>query len=144
MNNNSDRSAASLTPAVRRFLEAPVRYATIATLNRDGSPHQTVVWYLLRDEQVVLNSRAGRRWPSNLLRDPRLSFTVEDGLDAVTINGEVRFEEDPVQAQADIAEMARRYQSPAEAARDIARFSREQRLRFVLRPQSMHVHGDLA
>jgi PPOX class probable F420-dependent enzyme len=136
------RTPISLPARVRSFLQAPQRFATIATLNADGSPHQTVVWYLLRDEHIVLNSRAGRRWPTNLLRDPRISFTVEDGLDALTISGSAEHDDDPQQAQADIAEMAYRYGSVEEAEADIARFRTEQRLRFILRPLAMHVHGD--
>jgi PPOX class probable F420-dependent enzyme len=132
-----------LTQDLRRFLAGRPRYATIATLNRDGSPHQAVVWFLLRDDHIVLNSKLGRRWPSNLLRDPRLSFTVEDGLDYVSLRGEVAALDDPLQAQADIAEMARRYDSPAEAAQAIAEFRRQQRISFHFRPTTMHTHGGL-
>ena len=132
----------TLTDDVRRFLNGRPRYATIATLNPDGSPHQAVVWFLLRDDHIVLNSRAGRRWPSNLLRDPRLSLTVEEGLHAVTLGGAVLHEADPEQAQADIAEMAHRYDDAETAEREIARFRTEERLRFVFRPTRLHTHGD--
>ncbi|MDQ3937259.1 MAG: pyridoxamine 5'-phosphate oxidase family protein [Chloroflexota bacterium] len=138
----SDRPPLALSPQIRSFLSAPGRFATIATLNADGSPHQTVVWFLLRDDHIVLNSRAGRRWPANLLRDPRISLTVEAGLDAVTLSGVVEHDDDQPLAQADIAEMARRYDTPENAATRIARFRTEQRLRFLLRPRSMHIHGD--
>ena len=37
----------NLTTEVRHFLETP-RFAVIATINEDGTLHQTVVWYLLR------------------------------------------------------------------------------------------------
>lgn len=132
----------TLTDDIRRFLGSRPRYATIATLNPDGSPHQAVVWFLLRDDQIVLNSKAGRRWPSNLLRDPRLSLTVEEGLDAVTLGGTVQHEANPELAQADIAEMAHRYDDPQTAEREIARFRTEERLRFVFRPTRLHVHGE--
>jgi PPOX class probable F420-dependent enzyme len=132
-----------LPPKIRAFLEAPPRYATIATLNGDGSPHQAVVWYLLRDDHIVLNSKLGRRWPGNLLRDPRLSFTVEDGLDYVSLGGEVGVHDDPLQAQADIAQMARRYDPPDAAERAIAEFRRQQRVSFHFRPTTMHTHGGL-
>lgn len=138
----ADTDRAALTDDIRRFLTRPVRYATIATINRDGSPHQTVVWYLLRDDQLVLNSREGRRWPTNLRRDPRISVTVEDGLDAVVLGGEVEIDDDPARAQADIAELARRYDDPAEAEREIARFRTEQRVSFILRPRRLHIHGE--
>ena len=133
----------ALPDSVRSFLSAePPRYATLATLNPDGSPHQAVVWFLLRDDHIVLNSKAGRRWPTNLLRDPRLSLTVEAGLDAVTLGGRAEHDDDPGRAQADIAEMARRFDDPETAQREISRFRTEQRLRFVFRPTRLHVHGD--
>lgn len=127
---------------IRGFLEARLRHAVIATLNGDGSAHQTVIWFLLRDGLIVVNSRAGRRWPSNLLRDPRISLTVEEGDDAVTISGTAHVEGDAAQAQADIAEMAYRYYGADKAEHEIARFQTEQRLRFVLRPRTIHTHGD--
>jgi PPOX class probable F420-dependent enzyme len=132
----------TLAPEIRSFLEAGPRYATIATLNGDGSPHQAVVWFLLRDDHIVLNSRAGRRWPSNLLRDPRMSLTVEAGLDVVTMGGSAEHQANADQAQADIAEMARRYDDARAAEEGIARFRTEQRLRFLFRPTSLHTHGD--
>lgn len=131
-----------LGPEVRGFLQSVPRYATIATLNADGSPHQAVIWFLLRDDHIVLNSRAGRRWPSNLLRDPRMSLTVEAELDVVTLGGRAEHDLDPHRAQADIAEMARRYDDPQTAEKAISRFRTEQRLRFLLRPTSLHTHGD--
>ncbi len=131
---------------VRSFLTSPVRYATIATLNPDGGPHQIVIWYLLRDdpergEQLVVNSRRGRRWPSNLVRDPRANLAVFEAEDAVTIECEVAEEYDGEPAQADIAGMARRYDTPEDAAREIARFRTEDRVTFVLRPTRVIVHG---
>ena len=49
----------NLTAAVRHFLETP-RFAVIATINEDGSPHQTVVWYLLRGDDIVMNTASCR------------------------------------------------------------------------------------
>ncbi|HSH21248.1 MAG TPA: pyridoxamine 5'-phosphate oxidase family protein [Candidatus Caenarcaniphilales bacterium] len=134
----------TLTRALRTFLGLPGRHATIATVNADGSPHQTVVWYLLRDDHILLNSLPGRRWPANVRRDRRASLTVEDGWDAVTLTGEVETDGDNVdQARRDIAEMAYRYMAPDDAARVIEeRFSREPRIRCIFRPTSVHTHGD--
>jgi PPOX class probable F420-dependent enzyme len=131
----------ALSDSVRRFLAAPGRYATIATLDRDGAPHQAIVWYLLRDDRLVLNSRIGRRWPANLKRDPRISFAVEEGENAVTIAGLAELAPVGHDAQADIAEMAWRYDEPALARREIARFQTEQRISFVVRPTRVAVHG---
>jgi hypothetical protein len=140
------RSHSALSSGVRAFLVDRVRYATIATLNDDGSPHQVVIWFLVRethgDAVLVANSRRGRRWPTNLERDARASLAVHEAEDAVTIDCEVMAAYDGERAQADIAEMARRYDTPAAAEREIARFRTEDRITFVLRPTKIHVHGD--
>jgi hypothetical protein len=133
-----ESAIAELSPAVSSFLSAtPPRYATIATTNPDGSPHQIVIWYLARDGQLVVNSRHGRRWPANLRREQRANVCVYEGEDAVTLECDLErvYEGEP--AQADIAEMAIRYGSGANP-----RFRTERRVSFVLRPRRVHVHGD--
>ena len=135
---------APLEPAVRDFLEAEGRFATVATLNADGSPHQAVLWFLVRDEGVVINSLEGRRWPDNFRRDPRLSFSVEDGYEYVVIRGSVEVLDDPEVGQADIAEMAHRYHEPDHAEEMIERLFRPQRrVSFLLRPDSVSTHGEI-
>jgi hypothetical protein len=131
---------------VRSFLTRPARYATIATINPDGSPHQIVIWFLLRSdeplgEHLVVNSRRGRRWPSNLEHDGRANLTVFEAEDAVTVECHVEQTYDDERAQADIAEMARRYDADEMAEREIARFRTEPRVTFILRPDRVLVHG---
>jgi PPOX class probable F420-dependent enzyme len=123
-----------LSPGVRRFLETP-RFASVATLNPDGSPLQAVVWYRLEGDCVVFNSRVGRQWPSNLERDRRVSLIVADGYDYVELRGEVEIDAEPVRGLAVISDLARRYQpDPAKAEAQIAGFSKERRVTFTLRP----------
>lgn len=129
-----------LSRRARDFLTAP-RFATIATVDADGSPHQAVIWYVLRDDHLLVNSLVGRRWPSNLRRDPRFSLVVEDGLDYVAIGGRAQEDPDPAHGQADIAELARRYEPPDQAERLIAsRFSSQQRISYRLHPERVHEH----
>lgn len=128
----------SLPADVRTFLEAP-RFAVIGTINPDGSPHQAVVWYLVQGDEIVVNSAEGRRWPSNLRRDPRLNVTVNDGADWVGLRGRVKIVDDQPTAQADIAAMARRYDDPAVAEAEITtQFQRQRRVSFRLRPSAVH------
>lgn len=130
------------TAGARSFISSPLRYATIATINADGSPHQIVIWYTLRGDEIVINSRRGRRWPSNLKRDGRANLAIYEGEDAVTIECVIDRTYEGEEAQADIAEMARRFYSPAYAEHEIARYRTEDRISFVLRPVRVHVHGD--
>ena len=126
----------ALSPAVSSFLDAPGRFATVASVNPDGSPHQAAAWYLVRDGAIVLNSKVGRRWPTNLLRDPRASVLVVDGYRWVSVRGVVEVDRDPGRAHADIAAMARRYHAddPDAAERQVRQFETEERVTFVLRP----------
>lgn len=62
---------------VQRLLEAK-NHAVVSTHNDDGSIHGTVVWVNLLDGQVAVNSALGRKWPSNLQRDPHITVTVYD------------------------------------------------------------------
>lgn len=126
----------TLTPAGRTFLAAE-RFGVLATVGVDGSPHQAVVWYRLEGDEIVVNSAVGRLWPADLVRDPRLILTVPDGYRFVEMSGTVTASEDQATAQADIAEMARRYHAdePDEAERLIRdRFTRQRRITFRLRP----------
>jgi PPOX class probable F420-dependent enzyme len=139
-----DSAPSLLTAAARNFLSSTPRYATLATINRDGSPHQIVIWFLLRGDELVINSRRGRRWPSNLERDGRANLAVYEAEDAVTINGTLVRVYEGEQSQADIAEMARRYDTPEVAAREIQRFRAEERVTFILRPTKVSIHGEPA
>jgi PPOX class probable F420-dependent enzyme len=62
-------------PPVRELLENP-NYAVISTLNGDGSVHNVVVWVAADNGTVSVNSAVGRKWPTNLERDPRVTLLV--------------------------------------------------------------------
>jgi PPOX class probable F420-dependent enzyme len=131
---------------VRAFLAEP-RYASVATTDADGAPRQAVIWYLLDGDAIVINSLEGRLWPTNLRRDPRISIsiTAADREEWVGLSGSVEVVDDPEQAQADIAAMARRYHAadPAAAEELIAtRFRPQQRVSFRLVPARIHDHLD--
>ena len=133
--------------AIRVFLD-DTRFATVATLDPDGSPRNAVIWYTVEGDEIVLNSAVGRRWPSNLVRDPRVAFSVVDSLDGyrwVGVTGVVTVVEDQTAAQADIAAMARRYHAddPDEAERLVhGRFEQQVRISFRVRAVGVTSHLD--
>ncbi len=135
----------TLSERVRSFLDAN-RFATIATIDPDGNPRQAVIWYRLDGDAIVINSKAGRRWPANLQRDQRIAVAVSDGVDGykwVGMTGTVTVIDDQPTAQADIAEMARRYHAdePDEAERMIREdFSTQQRVSFRIAIDAVHEH----
>jgi PPOX class probable F420-dependent enzyme len=129
----------ALTPEVRDFLSAE-RFAVVGTVGADGTPHQAVAWYALQDGVLLLNSAEGRRWPSDLRRDPRVSVMVSDGYRWVSLGGSVEIDDDQQRAQADIAAMARRYHAddPEQAEALIRdRFRPQHRITFRLRPETV-------
>jgi len=138
---------AALPEPIRAFLD-DLRFATISTLDPDGWPRQAVVWYAVEGDEIMINSAVGRRWPSNLLRDPRIAFSVTDGADGyrwVGLTGTVRAITEPTRAQADIAGLARRYHAdePSKAERLISnRFERQERITFRFSPATVHDHLD--
>jgi PPOX class probable F420-dependent enzyme len=126
---------------------APPRFATIATVDPDGAPRTAVIWYLLRDGAVLVNSARGRRWPANAERTGRIALAIPDaanGLRWIGLAGRVEVDDDPERALADISAMAHRYSAddPAEAERDIARFRTHVRVTFRLLPDEYHLHLD--
>lgn len=128
----------------REVLERPGTFATLATVAPDGAPHQAVVWYDLRDDDIVVNSAVGRRWPTYLMHNDRFSLMVEDGYDFLAIRGRAEQLHDPDQAQADIAAMARRYHAddPERADRVIDGFRGQERVSFLLHPTSVIEYHD--
>ena len=129
----------------RQFLERPDVFGTLSTLQPDGSPLQAVVWYELRGEDLLVNSAVGRRWPTNLQRDPRFSLLAEQGYEFVSVRGVAETLADPEQAQADIAGLARRYLAadPGAAERLIEDvFRTQRRISFLLHPHAVTEHPD--
>jgi PPOX class probable F420-dependent enzyme len=141
--DTSPRTAGtSLPDHVRTFFDDE-RFATISTIDPDGAPRHAVVWYTLDGEEFVINSRVGRRWPSNLLRDPRIAFSVVDAANGsrwAGVSGTVRPITDRATAQGDIAGMARRYEAadPDEVRQSIATFESQDRISFRFRPESVY------
>lgn len=100
------RFTLSIPEGVREFLEQP-HYAVMATLNRDGSPQLTVMWYALAptDDVVIMNATRGLLKVKNLHRDPRLALCIEDGMRYVTVSGRATLVEDRSQQEREVNEL---------------------------------------
>jgi PPOX class probable F420-dependent enzyme len=80
---------AALTGEQARLLQEP-NFATVGTLNHDGSTQLSIVWIDWDGEHVLFNTAAGRVKPRNLERDPRVSVLVvdrQDGYRWVAVRG---------------------------------------------------------
>jgi PPOX class probable F420-dependent enzyme len=133
--------ASALTDEMRRFLEEP-RFAVLATLNPDGSPQQTVMWFRLDGDELVMNTKRGRQKDRNLARDPRLSVCVEDGYRYLTLTGTLTIDEDPARGQEGIRRLAERYVGPEQAAAQVAaQYARQARVTLRMRIEAVDAHG---
>ena len=61
----------------------------ISTVRDDGAPHSAPVWALWFDDAVVFSTSSASRKASNLARDTRCAVGVEQGNDAVVVEGVV-------------------------------------------------------
>ena len=133
---------ATLSPAVRAFL-AERRFCVFADIGADGVPHQTVLWYELQGDEIMMNIGRKRVKNKNLLRDARASFCVEDETRYVTIVGTCALQwEDQEAAQADIKRLAALY-SGAEAAERMSAnaFRTEERMTIRMSIDRVDVRG---
>ncbi len=126
---------------VKEFLKQR-RFAVLATINEDGTPQQTVMWYELQGDRIMMNTAAGRIKERNLKSDPRISFCVEDEYNYVTLTGRAELDYDPERTQADIKALATRYKGEKEAERMVRKtFSKQARVTIYMTVE--HVDADL-
>ena len=117
----------TLSDKARAFLNEK-RYAVLATLHADGSVQQTVMWYLLEGDTIVMNTKKGRLKDRNIRRDSRISVCIQDGYSYITISGKATLNNDLETGQRDIYRLAVRYNGEEAAQRQMREsFSREQR-----------------
>jgi PPOX class probable F420-dependent enzyme len=67
--------AAVLSDNLKQLLDGPV-FATVATIQPDGSAQLSVVWVKRDGDDVLISTRMGRRKGQNIRRDPRVTVLV--------------------------------------------------------------------
>lgn len=132
--------SARISDAVRRFLEG-ARFAAIATLNHDGSPHVTVVWFEVRGDEVVVNTTTSRVKARNLSRDARVSILVGDADRYVRIDGRARAIAHGRQALEDIRRLGIRYDGVEAAERQVRDvWSRQERVTYAIAAERVYAY----
>jgi len=126
---------------VRAFLDAP-RFAVLATVRADGSPHLTVVWYGRRDDEVIVNTTAPRSKARNLERDARVSLLVGEMERYVRLEGEARIVATGEAAVHDIHDLGVRYDGEAAAERQTrAVWSTQERVTYAIAIRRLYRYG---
>ena len=130
-----------LTDSIRDFLDER-RFAVLATSNPGGTIQQTVMWYLLEGDAIVMNTAKGRIKFRNMEAANEISICVEDGLRYVTLTGDVSFNDDQTIAKADIQRIGRRYDSEEEV-RDAyeTNWKHQQRVTLTMPIRHVVTHG---
>jgi len=118
-------------PGIKALLDKP-NHAVCSSLNEDGSIHSAVVWVSVEDGRMAVNSAVGRRWPTNLERDPQINVLVYDEdnpYDYVEVRGRARGTTDG--ARDHIDRLAKKY---LDADRYPFHQPGEQRITYVVDP----------
>lgn len=127
---------AGLTDEQARLLQEP-NFATVATVNPDGSPQLSIVWIDWDGRHVLFNTAVGRVKPRNLERDQRVSVLVidrEDGYHWVAVRGTAELTTEG--ADEHIDKLARKYTGQGWQAKP-----GEQRLLCSFRPEHVSAYG---
>lgn len=83
----NQRSQVTMTDAEVSAFLASQRTATLATFGPNGHPHLVAMWFGLVDGVIWFETKAKAQKAQNLLRDPRATVLVEDGLTYDTLRG---------------------------------------------------------
>jgi PPOX class probable F420-dependent enzyme len=99
---------------VLAFLSEGARVLQLATIGRDGGPHQAPMWFTMDEDRIVFRSFTKSQKIVNLMRDPRLSVLVEQGdayaqLQGVMIQGTAKLVTDPAYVLRIYGRLAARY-----------------------------------
>jgi PPOX class probable F420-dependent enzyme len=132
----------ALDPKVISFLTGETRYAVLATINADGSIQQSVMWFDVEGDTIVMNTKRGRFKDRNMLRDPRVSLCFEDTYRYVTLKGRAEVIDDPELGQSGMRKMATKYLGAEEANRQMDEmYSKQERVVIRVTVDSVDAHG---
>ena len=88
--------AITFDAATRRILDGK-NFATVATVNPDGGPQASVVWFRRDGDSVLFSITSDKQKARNLARNARVAVTVfdlENPYDSVEIRGHAELVED--------------------------------------------------
>ena len=126
---------------MRGFLDPP-RFAVLGTVNPDGSPHLTVMWYERRGDEVVVNTTQERLKSRNLATDQRVSVLVGEAERYVRLDGVARAIASGEDALQDIRALGVRYDGEAAAERQVrAVWGKQRRVTYAIAIRRVYRYG---
>lgn len=124
-----------LSDWAREFLRED-HVAVVSTLNTDGSPQVTTIWYLFREDGTLIMNTPGRTQKvKNLRRDPRIALCVGDEGRSVGLYGTVTISSDQNVIRQDLEQLIARYiKEEAARAPALAFFLQQGRVALHVKP----------
>ena len=123
-------------PDIQERLDVEI-VAWMTTVNPEGQPQSSPVWFLARDEDIVVYSLTGTPRTRNIAANPRISLhlnSTPSGGQLVIIEGRAEIIPDPVSAEDDEAYVTK-YQAEMEVlGMTPASFSADYPVRIHIRP----------
>jgi PPOX class probable F420-dependent enzyme len=121
---------------VEAFLKGK-HFAKLATVNPDGSPQLTPIWYMCVGRKLIVNTAAGRVKLRNIRRDPRVVLLIDNGYDYVAFSGIGRVAEER-DGFKDIEALAIRYHGLRKGKKDAREvYSKQKRVSIEVVPQRL-------
>ena len=71
---------------IARFLEG-CQSLNVATLDKDGAPHLTTLWFATLDGNILFETYGASQKVANLRRDPRIAVLCEQGMTYEQLRG---------------------------------------------------------
>ncbi|MCD9143029.1 PPOX class F420-dependent oxidoreductase [Streptomyces albireticuli] len=68
--------SAALSDDLKKLIDDSPVFATLATVQPDGSPQLSVTWVTRDGDDLLISTTVGRRKEKNLRRDPRVSVMI--------------------------------------------------------------------
>jgi PPOX class probable F420-dependent enzyme len=131
----------AVTDEIRSFLNER-RFAVLATLNPSGTIQQSVMWYRLDGDTIVMNTAKGRVKYRNIANNPAISICVEDELRSVAIAGKVEIDEDPERGIEEIQRLGHCYDSEEQVRADYEKsWKHQHRVTLTLPITKVVTHG---
>ncbi|MBI4300091.1 MAG: PPOX class F420-dependent oxidoreductase [Chloroflexi bacterium] len=128
-------------PQIREFLSHPY-LAKLATINRDGSPHLTYVWFELNGNALLVPTTKDRVKTKNIERDPRATIAIDNPDNAwqwVIVGGRVSV---VTEGAHDLIErLALKYMGPERGTAYGRQTKSEPRITLRIEPQKLRTMG---
>ncbi len=112
------------------------RIAVISSIEKDGSPHITGIWYVIQDDGTILmNTQTRSHKVKNLRRDARIAVCVADGARSISFYGSAEIITDPGLMRQDLEKLIARYIPDASARGPmLAMFTAQDRTSIHVKP----------